>query len=277
MLLKNKVAVVTGGSRGIGWEIAKLFLKEGALVAIAARSVSRSAETTKPFGDRVMAIATNVADPQSVKAMVDAVIIKHGRIDILVNNAGVLGPLGPFDQLDQDNWWQTVTVNLGGTFYCSRAVLPAMIKQKGGVIINLGGGGSTSLRRNFSAYAASKTAILRLTENMGAELRNHNIRVNAIAPGAVATSIQDEVLKVGAAIAGTEAVREAAEIKAGRIGVPVTLPAELALWLASDNSAPLTGKLISAPHDPWRSMTKEQRTKANETEAFTLRRIKFDG
>lgn len=274
MKLQDRVAIITGAERGIGRAIAELFVKEGAYVVIASLNKEVSEQTAQEIGDRAFAVQTNVSDAASVHAMASQVVAKYKRIDVLVNNAGIHGPLGVFDVVDENAWWQAVQVNLGGTFFCSKAVLPTMIAQGSGAIINFGGGGATSLRRNFSAYAASKTAVIRLTENMGAELQQHHIRVNCIAPGAIATQLQDEIIKMGEAVVGPDAMHEAQEIKAGRMGVPITVPAELALWLASDDSAPLTGKVISAIHDGWRTWTPDELATFTQSETFTLRRVK---
>ena len=172
---------------------------------------------------------------------------------------------------DVEEWIKTVNINLIGTFLCSKMVLPVMIERRRGKIINLSGGGATGPRPRFSAYAASKAAVVRFTETLAEEVKEFNIQVNAIAPGALSTRMHDQVLTVGEA-AGEKELALSRRVKEGR-GTPFELPAGLAVFLASDDSDGLTGRLISAVWDDWRSMSKEKIEEIMGRELYTLRRI----
>jgi 3-oxoacyl-[acyl-carrier protein] reductase len=203
--------------------------------------------------------------------MVRKTLEMFGRIDILVNNAGMLGPIGPLHENNIDEWIKTVHVNLIGTFLCCRAVLPVMIRQGRGKIINLSGGGAAYPKPNFSAYACSKAAVVRLTETLAEEVKDYNIQVNAIAPGAIKTRMVEQIVEAGEA-AGEKALADARRVlEDGGAGFePVT---SLAVFLASDESDGLTGRLISAIWDDWRSLDKDEIKEIMRKGYYTLRRI----
>ena len=202
--------------------------------------------------------------------MVGSVIGKWGKVDILVNNAGIQGPIGSVIETGIDEWIKTVHVNLIGTFLCTRAVLPSMIKQQRGKIINLSGGGATSPRPNFTAYGVSKTGVVRFTETLAEEVSKFNIQVNAIAPGSVNTKMTEEILNAGKA-AGDKAISEARnQLETG--GTPPEKAAALAVFLASEKSDGLTGRLISAVWDDWQQFP-GQIEKIMASDLYTLRRI----
>jgi len=270
--LQDKVAIITGAGRGTGRAIALAYAREGAHIVAVARTleeIQQTAQEVQGLGRRALAVRADVSRNSEVEAMVSAALGEFGRIDILVNCAGVYGPIGPLGVLDPEEWLQTIAVNLGGTFHCCRAVLPAIIRQRYGRIINLSGGGATAPRPNFSAYAVSKAAVVRLTETLAEEVRPYGIQVNAIAPGGVNTRLIDAVLTAGEA-AGKEALEEAKRLKAGQ-GTPPEEVAALAVFLASDASQGLTGRLISVVWDDWRSMA-SRIDRIMASDFYTLRR-----
>lgn len=273
MKLEGKVAIITGAGRGIGKAIALAFAREGADVAVVSRTISEVTETAREvqtLGRRALPMKVDVSDREQVENMVSSVVREFKRVDILVNNAGVQPPIGPVTENDPDQWLKTVTVNLGGTFLCSRAVLPIMMKRRQGKIINLSGGGAASPRPYFTAYAASKAAVVRFTETLAEEVKEYNIQVNAIAPGAVNTRMLEGVIAAGE-MAGAKALADAKrQMEKG--GTPPEKPAALALFLASDESNGLTGRLISAVWDDWEGMIK-QVERIISTDLYTLRRI----
>jgi NAD(P)-dependent dehydrogenase (short-subunit alcohol dehydrogenase family) len=273
MRLQDKVAIVTGAGRGIGAAISLAFAEEGADLALVSRTLSEImsvAAQVQKTGRRAAAISADVSEKKSVDRMMEQVIREFGRVDVLVNNAGVQGPIGVMVDNDCENWIRTIQINLVGTFLCCKAVLPFMIKQGRGKIINLSGGGAAQPRPRFSAYSASKAAVVRLTETLAEELREFNIQVNAIAPGAVNTRMLDQVLAAGQD-AGEKAIEEAGkQMETG--GVPPDVPAALAVFLASDDSNGLTGRLISAAWDDWKNM-KEHISEVMSSDMYTLRRI----
>ena len=278
MKLHNRVALITGGGRGIGRAIVLAMANEGARVAIVSRTlpeIKSVAAEVEHSGREAIVIQADVSRPEDVQRMMESTVRELGSLDILVNNAGVQGPIGPVVENDIDQWLETIRINLWGTFLCSKAALPIMMKQRRGKIINLSGGGATSPRPHFSAYAASKTAVVRLTETLAEEVKAFNIQVNAIAPGAVNTNMLQDVLAAGQA-AGEKALAEARkQLETG--GMPPEKAAALAVFLASDDSNGLTGRLISAVWDDW-SEIGNQIPQIMASDLYTLRRLtKQDG
>jgi NAD(P)-dependent dehydrogenase (short-subunit alcohol dehydrogenase family) len=273
MRLEGRVAIVTGGGRGIGEAIALAFAREGANLILAARTqwdIERVAQIAQSMGRQALAVQTDVCDQNSVSEMTQAALDSYGHVDVLVNNAGVLGPIGPVVVSDPAGWMHTIQVNLVGVYLCSRAVLPHMMRERRGKIINLSGGGATSPRPFFSAYGASKAAVVRLTETLAEEVKEFNIQINAIAPGAVNTRMLDELLDTGTR-AGDAELQQAQEQKQ-RGGVPSEKAAALAVFLASSESDGVTGRLISAVWDDWRSLP-HRLDQIADSDVYTLRRI----
>jgi NAD(P)-dependent dehydrogenase (short-subunit alcohol dehydrogenase family) len=185
-----------------------------------------------------------------VAAAVEACASSLGPIDVLVNAAGIYGPIGLTWEVDADEWARAVEVNLMGTLHACRAVIPGMVARGSGRIINFSGGGATAPLPRFSAYAATKAAVVRLTETLAEELAEHGVAVNAIAPGAIDTSLQDAVLAAGDR-AGELHDRMRRLRESGEGATPMAVPVALAVFLAGDAAAGLSGRLISAPHDGW--------------------------
>jgi NAD(P)-dependent dehydrogenase (short-subunit alcohol dehydrogenase family) len=271
--LTGKAAIITGAGRGIGRAIALAFAQEGANIVVASRTLSEVAETAeqaRALGRHALVLKVDVCNRDEVERTVAQGLDEFGRLDILVNNAGTYGSIGPLVDSDPEKWVQTVRINLFGSFFCARAVLPFMIRERRGKIINLSGGGASSPLPNFSAYAASKAAIVRLTETLAEEVKPFNIQINAIAPGAVNTRLTDDLLAAGAA-AGEQMLAQARRQKEAG-GVPPERAAALAVFLASDQSDGLTGRLISAVWDDWESMDgRIDRIMASDL--YTLRRV----
>ena len=273
--LEGRVALVTGGGRGIGAAIALAFAQEGAGLMIASRTEAELdgvAARCRALGVDCATSVTDVSSRSAVQQLVKATLDTHGHVDVLVNAAGVYGPIGAVTDVDVDEWERAVRVNLMGTLYACHYTVPAMAARKSGSIINFSGGGATAPLPRFSAYGVSKAAIVRLSETLAEEVVADGIRVNAIAPGAIDTTLQDEVLEAGER-AGPLYQRIVALRKTGAGGTPIEVPASLAVFLASDESLGLTGRLISAPHDPWREWNRSRIESLAGSAWYTLRRL----
>jgi NAD(P)-dependent dehydrogenase (short-subunit alcohol dehydrogenase family) len=275
-VLDGRAAIVTGGSHGLGLEIARAYLAAGARVLVCARdatALGRARTELESAADpaSIETVAADVSEPDHVAALVAQALDRFSRVDVLVNNAGVYGPKGQIDDVVWDEWEHAIRVNLLGSVLCCRAVLPHFRANGYGKIVQLSGGGATSPLPRLSAYAASKAAVVRFAETLAEELRGTGIDVNAIAPGALNTRLLDEVLEAGPERVGDAFYERALEQQAVG-GTPLELPARLALFLASAESDGITGKLISAPWDPWEAFASHAED-LRGTDVYTLRRI----
>jgi NAD(P)-dependent dehydrogenase (short-subunit alcohol dehydrogenase family) len=192
MKLKDKVALITGAGRGIGKAVALDYAREGAKLAICARTgpeIVQSAKEIEAIGAECLALACDVSEEQSVGKLIDAAQKRFGRIDVLINNAGVMTRPAPITDLEIRKWDYTIAVNLRGPFLVTRAVLPLMTRQKSGSIINVSSSIGRGAYANFAAYAASKWGLEGFTQTVAAEVRGRNIRVNSVEPGYVATKL----------------------------------------------------------------------------------------
>jgi len=273
MRVEDKVTLIVGGGRGIGRTIAHAFVSEGAKVAVLARTqtqVEEVAQSIQAAGGVALALVGDVASPADIDSAVSTIEQRLGCVQVLVNSAARLRPIGPFADVDIDDWWDTFQVNLWGPAIVCRRVIPAMIKAGSGKIINMSGGGATSPRANFTAYGVSKAALVRFTETLAEELKPHNIQVNAIAPGAVRTQMTEEIVIAGQ-LAGSRELQQAQGIlREG--GDSAENAAELAVFLASAESDGITGRLISAVWDDWRHLG-EHSEEIAASDLYTLRRV----
>ena len=276
MKLKNLNALITGGSQGLGKVIAGHFLREGANVVLCARSEKDLSATrdelTKKFpAQKVFAKTCDVANESQVNELVAFALRELGSLQTLVLNAGIYGPMGPTESVSLDEWRHALDINLFGVLLPSRAVIPHFKKAGRGKIVVLSGGGATNPLPNISAYAASKAAAVRLMETLAEELKIFHVDVNAIAPGALATRLVDEVLAAGAEKVGA-AFFEKNKTWKEKGAVPPELGANLAVYLASAESDGITGKLISAQWDPWKDLQKHHDELA-KSDIYCLRHI----
>jgi NAD(P)-dependent dehydrogenase (short-subunit alcohol dehydrogenase family) len=275
MELADKTCLIVGASGTIGRAIAQRFYHEGARVALTSRSdkqdvLPKGCQANAP---RIARFLLDVRSWKEVEALVTEVQRKWGPINILVNCSGVLGPVGPTQNVPIDSWLQTLEINLVGCFYLVRAVVPLMLVAGGGKIIQFSGGGAAYARPFFTAYSTSKAALVRFTESLAAELQNSNIQINAIAPGPVKSRMWDE-LRASSAAGGPQTIEELKKMDLTG-GVPAERAAALALFLASDRSNGLTGRLISAVHDKWEQLG-PRIPKIMSRDAGTLRRVPLD-
>jgi NAD(P)-dependent dehydrogenase (short-subunit alcohol dehydrogenase family) len=275
MSIQGKVTLIAGASGAIGQVIAREFLREGALVALASRHPVRSdsEERRASFGEDSNWFHLDVKDLRSVESVVSEVEQKLGPLAILINASGAYGPIGPVEGNDSAHWEDAVQTNLLGAFNLVHAVVPRMSQHGGGRIIHFSGGGGAYGRPYFSCYSACKAALIRFTESAGKELEERNIYMNAIAPGPVKSGMWEELRSAGPA-AGSDALKELESMdKAG--GVSAERAARLAVFLAG-TKIPLTGKVISAVWDDWENLESHAKTLCN-TDAWTLRRVALNG
>lgn len=277
MKLLNKKAIISGASKGLGSAIAQAYVKAGASVVICARNRIQLLKKQVELQDiasvntKVIAIPTDVASPGQVEYLIKIAEQELGGVDILVANAGIYGPKGPLEAVDWEAWSDAIDINLKGTVLQCRAVIPVLKKQKKGKIIIISGGGATKPMPYFSAYATAKAGIVRFSETLADELKEFNVDVMAISPGALNTGFLDEVLSAGPENVGHNFYQAALEqSKSG--GTPLELAADLAVYLASDAANGITGKLISAVWDRWNDLH-EYFPEIATTDIFTLRRI----
>ena len=274
MKLDGQIAVITGSGRGIGRAIALAYAREGAKLALAARSETELQETVSAvseLGAEAIAVRTDVTSQEDTEQLAHRVVERFGRIDVLVNNAGNSGPVGPLHVNDIADWVNTINVNLTGTFLVCRAVIPVMLERSGGKIINLSGAGATNAWSNMSAYCSSKAAVVRLTEVLAQELDGKGITVNALGPGSVHTSMWDKMTEQ-AAQAGADFIHQLGLRVTSGGGASIDECAELAVWLASSESGELTGRLISAATDDFRGL-QLRIAEIMAGDAYTLRRV----
>ncbi|OGT42155.1 MAG: hypothetical protein A3F13_04980 [Gammaproteobacteria bacterium RIFCSPHIGHO2_12_FULL_40_19] len=272
---KNKVIVITGASQGIGKTIAIEFSKQHAHVIICARTQKDLDQTKHEIemqGGYCDAYRVDVSQYDEVHNFFNSVVKENKKIDALICCAGIYGPLGSVDINDMQQWKKTIEVNLLGTVYCVHEALISMKKNKCGKIITLCGGGvgGNNIKPNLSAYISSKGAIALFIEVIAQEVLTNNIQINAISPGAVNTRLLDEVLSSGDLV--DHSFLDAAKKQKEGGGTPPQKAAELCLFLASEKSDGITGKLISAVWDPLNDLLKHQDELIN-SDIYTLRRI----
>jgi 3-oxoacyl-[acyl-carrier protein] reductase len=238
--MTGKYCIVTGASQGIGEAIAKRFLDEGAAgVAIMARNLEKmqkTAEKLDPSGERCFPVKCDVADPEQVKAAVDAVMAKWGRIDVLINNAGITRDR-IFHNMSDDDWFAVMNTNLGGMYYMCKNVVPVMRAQESGAIVNIG---STAMMGNpgQANYSTTKAGMQGFTRTMAKELGRKNVRINCVAPGYIDTEMMRAV--------GEEKFNAAvARHPMKRMADPDEI-ASICEFLCTDDSAWVTGQTIVA-------------------------------
>jgi len=255
MRLSDKVAIITGGGRGIGKAIALAFASEGASVAVASRSLPALDETAKEIrskGGNVLAIECDVANEAQVRKMVAATMDAFGRIDILVNNSGIAGPVSTVADMDLAAWNETLAINLTGAMLCARETLARMIPAKSGTIVNITseGGRGCDGRAGYarrSAYCCSKIGMIGLTETMAVEVGEYGIRVNAISPAGVKGERIMNIFKGRAAALGVSPDDLMGKVltnySLGRMAEEYEV-ASTAVFLASQEASAITGQVI---------------------------------
>ncbi len=273
MRLAGQTAIVTGAGRGVGRSIALSYAREGAQLALVARSIDELEETARQveaLGAPALVIPTDISDREQVDYMAAQVVDRYSTIDVLVNNAAISGPVGPLQDVDPDRWVQVLQVNLFGTYYCCRAVLPTMVRQDRGRIISLTSEVDMGTWYSMSAYSTSKAAIIRLTEGLARELAHTNVRVNALGPGGIPSRMA-EAIRDEAAAAGVYDLSESCRAVAAGERDATEQATALAVFLASDDSGNMSGKLLSAMLDDISDL-RERTPEIMASDAYQLRR-----
>ena len=268
-------AIVTGASRGLGAAIARGLWHEGFNLLLTARTTKALNDVVAGLpiraGQRAEVLAADLCDDGTSALIVNRLRDLEAHRITLVNNAGMQGPIGPLTEQPMDAWQQTVAVNLFAPVALCRAVLPMMQADGYGRIVNLSGGGATGSRPNFTAYAASKAAIVRFTEVLADEVKGTDICVNAVAPGAMGTDMLQAVIDAGPDKAGAREYQLAVKAMS-TTGDVMTKATALVAFLSSPACAGITGRLLSAMWDPWSELP-ARRTEIEGSDIYTLRRI----
>ena len=241
-MLNDKLALITGGGRGIGRAIALLFAQHSARIAVAARTREQVESVAREIGDTAVAIVCDVASPESVAEM-----FADLKPDILVNNAGI-AESAPFVNTSDELWQRHLAINLTGTFYCTRAALPAMLERGWGRIINIASIAAKTGAPYIAAYAASKHGVLGLTRSVALEVATSGVTVNAICPGYVDTEMVERGVERITKRTGRTAEEAIDTLKRmspqNRLVTPEEV-ASLALWLASEDGRGMNGQGIN--------------------------------
>jgi NAD(P)-dependent dehydrogenase (short-subunit alcohol dehydrogenase family) len=273
--LEGRGAIVTGATRGLGSRIAGALWDEGASLLLVARPGVALDEAAgrlpRRSGQRIATIGVDLATPGAAGQVVAAAAKELGSVDVLVNDAAIQGPIGPVWTNDWDAWVSVIQVDLLAPVALCRACVPLMAKRGGGKIVNLSGGGATGPRPRFSAYAAAKAGLVRFSETLAEETKDLSIDVNCVAPGPMATSMTEEVLRSGPSAAGLREHEAALRTKKEGEGA-LDRAVRLCVFLASPRSDGITGRLISAVWDPWEELP-GWREELMASDVYTLRRI----
>lgn len=246
--LENKIALVTGGTKGIGYSIAEKFIELGAKVTITARDQATGEQAAAKLGDNCDFIPCDVTSPEQVDTVIDSIEKKFGRLDILMNNAGSAVGMATVDKMEYNDWKVTIETNLHSIFLMSKAALRLMIPQNYGRIINMSSIEGKKASPTYGHYTASKHAIIGLTKTLAQENGIHNITSNAICPGLVYTDLIRDSMEETAKAKGTTAKEYlSAYVQTSALKRPTELDEVSALcaFLASDGAAGITGTAIS--------------------------------
>lgn len=266
---QDRVALVTGAGRGIGKRIAIGLANAGARVGLLARSkaeIDLAHLEIEHAGGSSLRLRADVRDYEQVHAAADRLRTHFGDLHVVVCAAAIQGPIGPLAEVQPKHWEEAVQTNLFGVMNVCRAVLPGMIAKRRGKIVVMSGGGAGVARPNFSAYATSKAALVRLVETLAEEVRHDNVQINCMAPGGTYTSMTDEILRAGDR-AGEKEIDDARQIRLTG-GVSPERQIGLALFLASERSNHISGKMIHV-NDEWKKLE----SSTVHPEIYTLRRV----
>jgi NAD(P)-dependent dehydrogenase (short-subunit alcohol dehydrogenase family) len=277
MKLAGKFAVVTGGTHGLGREIATAFLREGADVVIVGRNAedaraARTALAAGAPGRRVIDVAADVSSEADNARLFGIVEKEFGRLDALVCNAGILGSKGLIDEIDFRDFERAIEINLYGPIRNVRHALPLLKKSARPKIVITSGGGAERPSEHTTAYSVSKTGLVRFAECFSLHLGASG-DVNMLGPGQLNTRMADEVIASGAKGVGPRQFAAFKQVKETNGGASIPNAADCAVWLASPESDGITGRLIHAVRDPWKDKLARHKDAIAKGDVLTLRRI----
>ncbi len=238
--LSERVALITGASRGIGAAAARAFADAGFRVALLARNSEAIAEIAGSIGPSALAIPCDVSRWWEVEQAVAATVSTFGRLDVLVNNAAVIGPLAPLAEVDPEDWGRAADINLKGVFHGIRAALPVMLAQGGGTVLTVSSGAAHHAIEGWSSYCAAKAGVAMLTEQLHVEYGARGIRAMGLSPGTVATDMQRAIRDSG--------VSEVSRLD-WSVHVPPDWPAAALVWMTGPDAAGHAGQELSLRED----------------------------
>ena len=272
--MNDKYILITGASKGLGESLAQHLAHSGFDLCLVARNGillrKLSTKLASETGREIIPLVCDLSDPEAVKNLITKIKKNLPSLETLINNAAIHGPIGPLWGNDWSLWQEVIQVNLLAPVALCHALVP-MIKKSKGSIVNLSGGGATRPRANFSAYATAKAGLVRFSETLADEVKAFGVRVNCIAPGAMKTSLQSDVIEKGANIAGRLEYDFAKKVFSEG-GDNMNRVADLVHFLISDKGSRITGKLISVVWDDWEKWP-EHLDELGNSDAYTLRRI----
>ena len=273
--MTSPTALITGATRGLGAELARRFWSDGYSLILIASNEQRLLQLKNEFGSSgnqfLQILRCDLSLDEDRRAACNRILETTEKLEVLINNAAIHGPIGPVKRNDFALWQKAIEVNLIAPAYLCNALLPLMERADRASIVNLSGGGATSARPNFSAYAAAKSALVRFTETLAVELADTGIRANSVAPGAMPTELLREVLKAGQEDAGAREISSVEKIFEKNENA-LDQVIELITFLASSRSRHINGRLISAVWDDWPSW-EAHAGELKDSDLYTLRRI----
>jgi len=238
--MHGKTVLITGASRGIGAEAARVFAQAGANVALVARNAGSIGELARDIGEQALELPCNVGRYADVKAAVDQTVARFGGLDVLINNAGTIEPISRMAESDPEAWGEAIDVNLKGVYYGMRAVLPVMLAAGGGTVLTVSSGAAHSPVEAWSAYCSSKAGAAMLTRNLDLEYGEAGIHAAGLSPGTVATQMQREIKASG--------INPISELD-WSVHIPADWPARVLLWMCGPDAAEFAGQEISLRED----------------------------
>ncbi|MCB0061226.1 MAG: SDR family oxidoreductase [Caldilineaceae bacterium] len=251
--LQGQVAIITGASRGLGTGIAERFVRAGAAVVITARSTEQldaEAERLRALGGNVLPLTADVSDPEQVQMVVDQTIDMHNRVDILVNNAGVIWPVEEVVETDPDEWVYNLHVNLIGPFYAAYCVLPAMLAQGYGRIVNISSGLARSAVAGLSAYGTAKAGVDQMTRIMALETAKAGVMINALHPGVIDTDMQTDLRSIDTSDSSLDLSMFHDYFTSQQLVSPY-VASRLVYWLVGPWSKGRTGEIFTFRDEAW--------------------------